>query len=117
MWAARCALLAALLGYARSSAPNGPFVTSINGLGVPVDEWPSSDESVSTLTLSSLSSVDPLAVCNDGTPGAYYYAPGQGSGSSLWLVYLEGSMFCWSKTSCSECVRAHLVRGSEFPLR
>ena len=29
-------------------------------------------------------------------------APGTGAGASLWLVYLEGSMFCWSEASCKE---------------
>jgi hypothetical protein len=52
-----CALGTALAG---GGAPNGPFVTSINGLGVPVSEWPSSDESVSSMTLKLLTDVDPL---------------------------------------------------------
>jgi len=35
-------------------------VTSINGLGVDVNEWPTSEESVSSMTLNLLSAVDPL---------------------------------------------------------
>jgi len=42
-----------------------------------------------------------LAQCNDGSPAAYYYAPGSGSSAHLWVVYLEGSMFCWGQASCS----------------
>jgi len=40
--------------------PSGPFVTSINGLGVPVNDWPTSDESVSAMMYHSLADVDPL---------------------------------------------------------
>jgi hypothetical protein len=40
--------------------PSGPFVTSINGLGVSVNDWPTSDESVSAMTFHSLADVDPL---------------------------------------------------------
>lgn len=29
------------------------------------------------------------AVCNDGSPAAYFFAPGTGSGANIWLVYLE----------------------------
>jgi len=29
-----------------------------------------------------LTEVDPLAVCNDGTPGAYYYSPAIENGKS-----------------------------------
>ena len=44
----------------------------------------------STLTLVYLADVDPLATCNDGSPAGYYFAPGSGSSSNLWVVYLEG---------------------------
>lgn len=40
------------------------------------------------LTKVSLSTY-PLAVCNDGTPAAYYYAPATIS-TKIWLVYLAG---------------------------
>ncbi len=62
----RCALaaavFAAVLGAAAGSehAPSGPFVTSINGLGVPVNNWPSSEESVSSMRLHLLTDTDPL---------------------------------------------------------
>jgi hypothetical protein len=41
---------------------------------------------------TTLPQVDPLAVCNDGSPAAYYLAEGSGSGAYNWLVYLEGSV-------------------------
>jgi hypothetical protein len=44
---------------------------------------------------------DPLAVCNDGTPGAFYFAPATDAGKSqLFLVYLQGGMWCYDEPSC-----------------
>jgi hypothetical protein len=40
-------------------------VTSINGLGVDVNDWPTTDESVSSMTFNSLATVDPLVRCPD----------------------------------------------------
>jgi hypothetical protein len=40
-----------------------------------------------TLKLRSLHDY-PQAVCNDGSPGGYYWS--QGSDPSLWVVYLQG---------------------------
>jgi hypothetical protein len=79
-----------------------PFATSITGLGAP----PLGDTSVNTpgvsiMYMNSLANVDPLAVCNDGSPAAYFFAPGSGDGANTWLVYLEGAMFCWDETSCN----------------
>ena len=54
----------------------------------------------SSLTMRSLASYDALAVCNDGSPGAFYYAPG--SDPTTWLVFLQGGMWCWDAESCSE---------------
>jgi len=42
----------------------------------------------------------PLAICNDGSPGAYYFRPGL-PGARRWLVYLDGAGWCWDKDSCS----------------
>lgn len=42
----------------------------------------------------------PLAVCNDGTPAAYYYRAGD-AGARRWLVYLDGEGWCWDAGSCS----------------
>lgn len=62
---ARRALAACVLGALQGALvearmPSGPFVTSINGLGVPVNDWPTSDESVSAMMYHSLADVDPL---------------------------------------------------------
>jgi len=42
----------------------------------------------------------PLAVCNDGTPAAYYFRPGD-PGLRRWLVYLDGEGWCWDAASCA----------------
>ncbi|KAL1558145.1 [Wnt protein] O-palmitoleoyl-L-serine hydrolase [Salvia divinorum] len=40
------------------------------------------------------------AVCLDGSPPAYAYVEGYGSGSSNWMVYLEGGGWCFSLENC-----------------
>ena len=39
-------------------------------------------------------------VCLDGTPPAYYYAPGVGSGSTSWLIFLKGGGWCMDEFAC-----------------
>jgi hypothetical protein len=68
---ARCALalaaLAALLPAARAGAP--------------------------TMWMQPLVDIDPLAVCNDGSPASYYFIEGT-TQANVWLIYLEGGMWC-----------------------
>lgn len=40
----------------------------------------------------------PLAVCNDGTPAAYYVH--RGADPSRWLVHQQGGWWCWDDYSC-----------------
>ncbi|KAL1558144.1 [Wnt protein] O-palmitoleoyl-L-serine hydrolase [Salvia divinorum] len=40
------------------------------------------------------------AVCLDGSPPAYAYVEGYGTGSSNWMVYLEGGGWCFSLENC-----------------
>jgi len=54
---------------------------------------------INVLEMFTVNDVDEYAVCNDGSPGAYYYAPSP-SGSNQWLIYLEGGMWCWDQQSC-----------------
>jgi hypothetical protein len=42
-----------------------------------------------TLQKIELTSVDETAVCNDGTPAAYYWKKSE-TGSNKWVVYLMG---------------------------
>lgn len=44
----------------------------------------------------------PLAVCNDGTPGAYIFRPGVGGGSKRWIIYLEGGGSCVDSATCKQ---------------
>mmetsp|Transcript_107808 Transcript_107808/g.300555 ORF Transcript_107808/g.300555 Transcript_107808/m.300555 type:complete len:405 (+) Transcript_107808:188-1402(+) len=55
----------------------------------------------------------PLAICNDGSPAAYYYRPGR-PGTRRWLVFLEGGMWCWDAASCRKGVRG-LPTSAPFP--
>ena len=50
-----------------------------------------------TLELVSLQAF-PDAVCNDGSPGGYYWS--KGTNPDLWLLYLEGGFWCLSEDSC-----------------
>jgi hypothetical protein len=40
----------------------------------------------------------------DGTSAAYYFkpAPAGSALSNVWVMYLEGSMFCWGGESCHD---------------
>mmetsp|Transcript_37464 Transcript_37464/g.116406 ORF Transcript_37464/g.116406 Transcript_37464/m.116406 type:complete len:434 (-) Transcript_37464:129-1430(-) len=42
----------------------------------------------------------PLAICNDGSPAAYYHRVGM-EGSRRWVVYLDGVGWCWDGESCA----------------
>ena len=42
----------------------------------------------------------PKAVCNDGSPGAYYVK--RNPSSRTWLVFLEGAGWCWDLASCQK---------------
>jgi hypothetical protein len=56
----------------------------------------------------------PLAICNDGSPAAYYYRQGF-SQSRQWLVFLEGAGWCWDEQSCSVPWKIRLGTSIEFP--
>ncbi len=42
------------------------------------------------------------AVCNDGTPAAYYFRRGQGTGSQRWVIHLQGGGMCSSVETCQQ---------------
>ena len=45
--------------------------------------------------------MDPLAVCNDGTPAAYFVGNATTrAGRGKWLIYLGGGGQCWDEASC-----------------
>ncbi|MQM12608.1 hypothetical protein Taro_045526, partial [Colocasia esculenta] len=41
-----------------------------------------------------------FAVCLDGSPPAYHFAPGFGSGVNNWLVHFEGGGWCHNVSNC-----------------
>ena len=48
----------------------------------------------------------PTAVCNDGSPGAYYITraavrKGKAAAQNVWLVFLQGGGWCWDTISCA----------------
>ena len=44
---------------------------------------------------------DPAALCNDGTTPGFWYRPGFGSGTNIWVFWMEGGGFCDSQASCA----------------
>mmetsp|Transcript_32389 Transcript_32389/g.85087 ORF Transcript_32389/g.85087 Transcript_32389/m.85087 type:complete len:418 (-) Transcript_32389:112-1365(-) len=66
-------------------------------------------ETYDTLSIQWLGDVDELAVCNDGTEGAYYMKKST-TGSKTWLVYLGGGGMCYDAESC-----AARYDGTEYP--
>lgn len=52
----------------------------------------------------------------DGTPAAYYFAPGSGANSNVWLVYLEGAAYCFDAVSCGDrkATLPYLMSSSSF---
>jgi len=56
-----------------------------------------------------LLSAYPNAICNDGTPGAYYFRKSQ-DGSTKWLFYLEGGQQCHDDTSCMKNRTQFMIR-------
>jgi len=42
----------------------------------------------------------PGAACLDGSPPAYYFAPGSGSGADKWLIFHQGGGWCTSLADC-----------------
>ena len=80
-----------LLGPARPMAARLLFALGVSALCRHTAGWqgaagPNYYVGDDTLTLHSLTA--PTAVCNDGSPAAYYWS--QGTNSDLWVLYLEG---------------------------
>lgn len=74
------------------------FVTTLTS-PIPIVPLEPGTPGTSELTANYLTA--PEAVCNDGSPAAYYYKAGSGSMTNTYMVYLEGSMFCFDATSCN----------------
>ena len=73
----------------------------VAALATTAGAWSCNDAGAETLmTLTSLKATDAGAVCNDGSPAAYYFAPGSPS-SKTFLVYLSGGGQCYDAASCA----------------
>ena len=46
--------------------------------------------------------IDPAALCNDGSPPAFWVRPGSGAGARTWVIWLEGGGQCTSQASCAQ---------------
>ncbi|KAJ6799556.1 pectin acetylesterase 7-like [Iris pallida] len=55
------------------------------------------------------------AVCLDGSPPAYHFSPGFGSGANNWLVHMEGGGWCRSTAEC--LARRDTFRGSSTKMK
>lgn len=42
------------------------------------------------------------ALCNDGTPGVFYFERGTGDGQNRWVIFLIGGGFCKSNADCDQ---------------
>lgn len=79
------ALRCVLATDARAGAPPPFLLTWTSGEGgPPIRDTPVGWPGVTTFNVNWLTDTDPLAQCNDGSPAAYYYAPGVGS-TGAWL--------------------------------
>ncbi|KAH8063407.1 pectin acetylesterase [Aureococcus anophagefferens] len=56
---------------------------------------------------------DPRAVCNDGTPALYYYAPAS-RGGAAWVVHLQGGGACVSADECAANEAAYAAKGQTW---
>ncbi len=56
------------------------------------------------------------AVCNDGSPLAYYAKSAGGDSSEPWLIYLEGGAACTTVAECQERAKLypHLVSSKDY---
>mmetsp|Transcript_26822 Transcript_26822/g.52856 ORF Transcript_26822/g.52856 Transcript_26822/m.52856 type:complete len:409 (-) Transcript_26822:517-1743(-) len=53
------------------------------------------------MDLVSFADKDPQAVCNDGSPSGYYWSESTVSHMShIWVVWLQGGMWCFDQASC-----------------
>lgn len=58
----------------------------------------------------------PTALCNDGSPGAYFLRPGFGPGARRLIFYLEGGGHCGTAAECAARYRSRRDLMSSEPL-
>ena len=55
------------------------------------------------------------AKCLDGTPGAYYFAPGSGDGANKWYMHHQGGGWCESMDDCLGRSQGDLGSSKNYP--
>jgi len=56
------------------------------------------------------------AVCIDGTPSAYFYRPGTGSGANKWYIHHEGGGWCYNLGDCFGRSKTDLGSSKNYPM-
>jgi hypothetical protein len=60
----------------------------------------------------------PLAVCNDGSPGGFFFTPATSPQKNhLWVLFLEGGQWCYDAPSCYQRAQAQpfLISSQRWP--
>ena len=94
--------------YNKTAVDRGQFTATLSALSElakhgRAGEPPASDSMVKVpLDLARF----PTAVCNDGSPGAYYITEAKGhqghaATRDVWLIFLQGGGWCWDAASCA----------------
>ena len=55
------------------------------------------------------------AVCLDGSPGAYYFRAGSGTGTRKWYVHFEGGGWCTTPRECASRAMTMLGSSTGYP--
>jgi hypothetical protein len=66
---------------------------------------------VATLQLQLLPGA---ARCLDNSPAGYYFAPGE-SGSTIWVINLQGGGSCMEEADCLQRAKGHLGSSRKWP--
>ena len=55
------------------------------------------------------------AACLDGSPGAYYHLPGNGTGANKWYIHHQGGGWCESLDDCLSRSKQALGSSTSYP--
>ncbi|CAI7778250.1 unnamed protein product, partial [Closterium sp. NIES-54] len=76
-----------------------PPASIVSAADVAADAEEGQESLQAGLTIVNTSS-DPGAVCLDGSPPAFNWHPGRGTGRNKWILYLEGGAWCEDAAHC-----------------
>ncbi|GBG76853.1 hypothetical protein CBR_g23068 [Chara braunii] len=89
----------ALLGLAFIPAAAWLFISFCLPSFCPLHDHPTGPPKYLTLRILK-DALSTGAVCLDGTPPAYHFRKGAGSGATRWILFFEGGGWCYSKREC-----------------